>query len=228
MCKVSDPNPKKATIYGRLSFPVWTAVEAHERNAKGQYPSKDVASANPNFTLLLSKAQWEAFAKHCTEVFLPYCEQQYKNEGAKGKDALAPAEVKALIDGLTDIENQLYNSPVKPVHEKTAALAPEAVVAVKCIGPKGGDIVQKAIVRSENELRIPDPDILLWPAVVPIDASKFQMYPGAVVGATLSLYAYHNGKHPGFSAGVTTAVFRMDAEKFGGSVDVDEDAIFLD
>ena len=41
------------------------------------------------------------------------------------------------------------------------------------------------------------------------------------VAATLNLYAYHNGKHPGFSAGVVAAVFKRDGDRFGGVVAVD-------
>lgn len=219
-------SPKTVTIYGRLSFPSWTAKEAYDLSQKGQYPAKDVASAAPAFMLLVSQAQWEKFHNHVVNVFLPYCLEQH-NKGEK-KDALDPKEVKALVDGLSDLPNQLYNTPAKVVHEKSAELAPDAVATIKAIGPKGGDIELKAIVNSEAELSVPDPDLIQFPAVRPINATVHQMYPGAYVAATLNLYAYHNGKHPGFSAGVSTAVFKMDGERFGGSVAVDEDAIFLD
>lgn len=222
--------PKTVTIWGRISFPTFTAQEAYDRNLKGQYPSKDVASAAPDFTLLVTQAQWDLFHKKVVDEFLPYCADQHK-KGEK-KDALDPNEVRQLIAGLEDLPNQIFNTPAKPVHEKTAGLAPEAVAAIKCIGPKGGDIQIKAIVSDESQLAVPDPDLLVSPdnkKVLPIGNTKFSMYPGAYVAATLNLYAYHNGKHPGFSAGVTTAVYKMDGgERFGGSVDVDEDAIFLD
>ena len=219
-------NPKQVTIYGRLSFPSWTAKEAYDLSLKGQYPAADVGSAAPHFQLLVSDAQWDKFYKHTTEVFLPYCAEQY----AKGekKDSLSPAEVKQLIAGLDDLDSQTLNTPAKPVHEKTQVLAPEAVATIKAIGAKGTDIEQKAIVQNEGELSVPDPDLISFPAVKPIGATIHQMYPGAYVAATLNLYAYHNGKHPGFSAGVSTAVFKSDGERFGGSVDIDADEIFLD
>lgn len=221
--------PKTVTIYGRLSFPTFTAQEAYDRGLKGQYPAKDVASAAPDFLLLVGQAQWERFKKHAVEEFLPYCVEQEK-KGEK-RDALTAKEVKALIEGLDDLDNQMYNSPAKPVHEKSKDLVPDAVAAIKCIGPKGGDIVLKAIVSDDKELAVPDPDLLLSPQnkkVVPIGNTIYQMYPGAYVAATLNLYAYRNGKHPGFSAGVSTAVFKMDGERFGGSMDVDPDEIFMD
>jgi hypothetical protein len=223
----SEPSPKTITVYGRLSFPTWTAQEAYDRNLKGDYPSKDVASAKPDFQLLLHEAQWEKLHKHMTEVFLPYCAEQ-EAKGEK-RDALTQAEVQQLIDGLNgDLSAQTFNTPVKGVSEKSAEFAPEAVATLKCIGTAGGDIELKAIVQDETELAVPDPDLLSFPVILPINKTTHQMYPGANVAATLNLYAYHNGRHPGFSAGVTTAVFKSDNERFGGSVGVDEDEMFLD
>ena len=90
------------------------------------------------------------------------------------------------------------------------------------------DFILKAIVNDESELSVPDPDILQFPVIKPLSATTHQMYPGAVVAVTVNLYAYRNGKLPGFSAGANVAVFRSDAERFGGGVDVDTDEIFLD
>lgn len=224
---MATPNPKTVTIYGRLSFPTFTAQEAYERSQKGQYPAKDVASAAPDFLLLVNDTQWAKFLKHATEVFLPYCAEQ--SAAGEKKDALDAKEVKALIDGINgDLADQVYNTPAKPVHEKSQELDPDAVATIKCIGPKGGNIELKAIVNNEAELSVPDPDLLSFPAIKPIGQTIHDMYPGAYVAATLNLYAYKNGKHPGFSAGVTTAVFKMDGERFGGGTDVDQDEIFLD
>lgn len=226
---MADKN-KTVTIYGRISFPRFTAKEDFELSQKSQYPAKDVASASPSFLLLVKQDQWDLFYNHVVNTFLPYCAEQH----AKGekKDSLDPNEVAQLIAGLSDLEHQIFNTPAKPVHEKSKDLAPEAVATIKCIGPRGGDINLKAIVDDESQLSVPDPDLLVSKSnrkLVPIGNTVFSMYPGAYVAATLNLYAYHNGKHPGFSAGVTTAVYKMDGgERFGGSVDVDEDAIFLD
>ena len=217
---------KTVTVWGRLSFPAFTAQEAYDFSQRGSYPAKDVASAAPSFLLVLNDTQWEKFRKHCVEVFLPYCEEQHK-KGEK-KDAMSPADVKKLIEAIEDVENASVNTPAKVVGDKTLELAPEGVMAVKCIGGKGTDIQLKAIVNSEAELAVPDPDILSFPVIKPIGASVHEMYAGANVAATLNLYAYFNGKHPGFSAGVSTAVFRSDNDRFGGSVGVDEDEIFLD
>lgn len=221
-------DPKKLTVYGRLSFPRWTAKEAYDASQKGQYPAKDVAEAKPEFNLILEKGQLDKFMAHVENVFFPYCVAQ-SNAGEK-KDVLSEAEVKKLLDGLKgDLADQIFNTPLKPVHEKTLELMPDGVASLKCIGNAGVDIEQKAIVNSEDEFAVPDPDVLNFPIVRPISQTVHSMYPGAYVAATVNLYAYHNDpKRPGFGAGARVAVFKADADRFGGGVAVDEDEIFLD
>lgn len=221
-----NPN-KTVTFYGRLSYPTWTAAEAFNRSQRGQYPANSIAEAAPDFQLLVTEAQFKKVLDHCVNVFLPYCKEQH-DKGEK-RDALEAGEVKKLIESIQgDLADQVYNSPFKLVSDKTADLAPDAVAAVKVIGPKGEDFILKAIVNDESELSVPDPDILQFPVIKPLSATTHQMYPGAVVAVTVNLYAYRNGKLPGFSAGANVAVFRSDAERFGGGVDVDTDEIFLD
>jgi hypothetical protein len=224
---MTDSSPKTFTTYGRLSFPAWTAQEAYALSLRGSYPVADVASATPSFSLLLDDAQWQRLATHMKSVFLPYCAAQFK-KGEK-KDALDSKEVQALIDGLNgDLGDQTFNTPVKAVHEKSAELAPETVASLKVMGKKGVDFTLMAIVNKEEELAVPDPDLLSYPVVKPLGMTVHKMYAGCYVAATLNFYAYHNGKHPGFSASASTAVFRRDGDRFGGGVDVDEDAIFMD
>ena len=218
---------KSVTFYGRLSYPTWTAQEAYERSLKGAYPAKEVAVAKPDFMLLVTQAQFEKVRDFAVNTFLPYCADQFTH-GEKA-DALDPADVKKLIESIQgDLADQVFNSPFKLVSDKTAALAPEAVAAVKVIGPTGGQFELKAIVNDESELAVPDPDLLQFPVIKPLSATVHQMYPGCVVAVTANLYAYKNGKLPGFSAGANVAVFRADADRFGGGVDIDTDEIFLD
>lgn len=219
-------NEKTVTVWGWISFPEFTAQGAYTQSQKGDYPAADVASASPNFLLLLNDTQAEKFRKHVEDTFLPYCEAQSK-KGEK-KDALTPAEVKLLLTAIDDPANAVVNTPYKVISEKTAVLRPDAVAAIKCIGGKGTDIELKAIVNSESELAVPDPDILSFPVIKPLSATTHQIYAGCQVAATINLYAYKNGKNPGFSAGVSTAVFRADDDRFGGSVAIDESEIFMD
>lgn len=221
-------NPNKVvTFYGRLSYPTWTAEEAFDRSQRGQYPAKSIAEAKPDFMLLVSEAQFQKVRDFAVKTFLPYCAEQFKN-GEK-QDALDPDEVKKLIASIEgDLADQVYNSPFKLVSDKTAELAPDAVASVKIIGPTGGAFDLKAVVNSEADLSVPDPDILSFPVLKPLGETVHEMYPGCIVAVTANLYSYKNGKLPGFSAGANTAVFRGDAERFGGGVAVDTDEIFLD
>ena len=224
---MATKDPKTVTIYGRLSFPTFTAKEAYDRSQRGQYPAADIASAAPDFQLLLEQPQLDKFLTHVEDVFFPYCVKQ--EQAGEKRDVLNAGEVKKLLEGMKgDLAEQTFNTPLKPVHEKTAPLAPEAVAALKAIGNKGVDIELKAIVQNEDELAVPDPDLLTFPVIKPIGQTVHSMYPGCYVAATLNLYAYHNGKHPGFSAGVSTAVFKADGDRFGGGTSIDEDEIFLD
>ena len=220
-------DPKSITFYGRLSYPTYTAQEAYDLAQRGQFQIKDVASAAPSVQLLVPQGQFAKVLTHFTDVFLPYCQKQH--EAGEKRDALEASEVKKLVDSITgDLADQVYNSPIKLISDKTADLAPEAVAAFKVIGPKGGDFTLKAIVKDESELAVPDPDLLSFPTIVPVNHSVHQFYPGCVVAVTAQPYAYRNGKLPGFSLGGDTLVFRADADRFGGGVSIDTDEIFMD
>jgi hypothetical protein len=224
---MAPKNPKTVTIYGRLSFPRFTAQEAFTASQSGKYPAKDVASAKPEFNLVLEQPQLDKFLAHVKDVFFPYCIEQ-STKGEK-RDVLTAAEVKKLTDGFKDLEDQMFNTPLKAVGDKTLALAPNAVATLKAIGNAGQDIELRAIVESEDELDPVDPDQVKFPVIKPLHVTVHQMYPGAQVAVTLNLYAYHNDpKRPGFGAGASVAVFKADDERFGGGASVDEDEIFLD
>jgi hypothetical protein len=222
-----DKNPKTVTIYGRLSFPNFVYQQAVARNAKSQFP-KDAADVAPDFNLLVEQPQLDKLIAHVTGEFLPYCVDQ-SNKGEK-RDALTPAEVKKILKIIeaADWDSQPPYIPIKAVGDKTAALAPEAMAAIKIVGNKGVDVELKAIVNTEDELLVPDPDLLTYPVIKPIGQTVHQMYGGCYVAATLNLYAFISGKLPGFSASSSVAVFKADGERFGGGVSVDEDEIFLD
>ncbi len=220
-------DPKVVTIYGRLSFPQFTAQEAYDKSQGSNFPAKSVSEAKPNFTLLLEPAQLAKLKSHIEDNFLPYCIEQ-SSKGEK-RDVLSDKEVKALTDQLNEDDyDGAFNIPLKALSEKSQDLAPECVASVKVIGNAGVDLDLKAIVRDESELLVADADIISYPTIKPLGMTQHSMYPGCYVGVTLNLYAYHNGKNPGFSAGGSVAVFRADADRFGGGVGVDENEMFLD
>jgi Protein of unknown function (DUF2815) len=220
-------NPKTVTIYGRLSFPNFNYQQAVARNAKSQFP-KDAADVAPDFNLLVEQSQLDKLVNHVTAEFLPYCLAQ-SNAGEK-RDALDDKQVKQVLKVIEggDFDAQPPYICIKAVPEKTVELAPEAVASIKVMGNKATDVELKAIVNSEDELLVPDPDQLTWPVIKPIGQTVHQMYGGCYVAATLNLYAFISGKLPGFSASASVAVFKADGERFGGGVAVDEDEIFAD
>jgi len=221
-------NPKTVTVYGRLSFPNFNYQQAVARNAKSQFAKADAADVAPDFNLLVEQTQLDKLVTHLRTEFLPYCAVQEKL-GEK-RDALAPAEVDRIIKLLDsgDWDAQPPYICIKKVADKTAELAPEAVASIKVVGNKATDIELKAIVNTEDELLVPDPDLLVFPVIKPIGQTVHQMYGGCYVAATLNLYAFISGKLPGFSASASVAVFKADGERFGGGTTIDESEIFLD
>lgn len=221
-------SPKNVTIYGRLSFPTFDYQRALAKDAKSSFPKADKADVTPDFNLLVEPPQLEKLKQHVLNEFLPYCVEQF-NKGDK-RDALDQKQVDKLVKLIEseDWEAQPPYIPIKPVPEKTAELAPEAVASVKVLGNKGADIIQQAIVQDESELAVPDPDRVDYPAILPIGQTVHTLYGGCYAAATLNLYAFVSGKLPGFSASASVCVFKADGDRFGGGVAVDEDEMFLD
>ena len=220
-------NPKTVTIYGRLSFPNFLFKQAVARNAKSKFP-KDEADVTPDFNLLVEEGQLNKLVDHIKTVFLPYCLEQHA-QGQK-KDALDQKQVDKILKLIDagDWSDQPPYISIKEVSDKTAELCPEAVASIKVVGQRGVDIEQRAVVHSDDEMLVSDPDQLDWPTIKPIGQTKHQMYGGCYVGATLNLYAFLSGNLPGFSASASVAVFRADGDRFGGGTAVEEDEMFLD
>ena len=216
------------TVFGRLSFPVLTHAEAKERNSASPHKKANDSDVTCEFNLLLEQTQYDKFVAHVTDVFLPYCVRQ-AGAGEK-RNALDQAQVNRILKVFPDnLEDQPPYVALKPVNEKTQTLMPDALASLKIIGPRGGlDLVQKAIVQDESELLVPDPDLLTFPVVKPIKQTVHQLYPGCYAATTVNLYTFLSGKVPGFSASAGTIVFKTDADRFGGGVEVDEDEIFED
>lgn len=222
-------NPANVTVYGRLSFPVWTYKEAVARNAAApaNVRKADEATVTPEFNLVLEQNQLDKFIAHVENVYFPWVNANFA--AGEKRNSLEKKHTDMLLKTLTgDLEVQPPYVPLKPVSEKTLSMAPEAVAMIKVVGQRGLDLEQKAIVNSEDELVVPEPDLLVYPVVRPIGRTVHKVYPGAYVAATMNLYTFISGKLPGFSASASTAVFKADADRFGGGVAVDEEDIFED
>jgi hypothetical protein len=223
-------NPKQLTIKGRLSFPRFTHKEAVLGNSKSKFPKTDPNEVASEFNLLIEQDQVDKILTHLTNEFLPYVKEQV----AKGekKDALSAkiiSKIEAKI-AAGDWDGAPF-LPIKPLSEKNQEAAPECVASVKVTGPKGADITLKARVENEQQMLVPDADILTWPTIVPIGQSVFQPYAGAYFAATLNLFAFESSSTiNGISACANTAVYlgNLEGERFGGGVEIDEDEIFMD
>ena len=224
-------NPKNVTIRGRVSFPVWTYKEALARNPQSKFPKKTDEEVTPEFNLLIEQAQLDKLKQHILTEFLPHATARFA--AGEKKDSLDPDLAELIRE---KIENEAWAAPganlmIKKISDKNKEAAPEAVASIKIVGSRGVDIVLKATVKDESELVIPDPDLLTFPAVLPIEKTVFQMYPGAYVATTLNLFAYFSSLQVhGISAGASTAVYlgNLEGARFGGGTDLDEDEIFLD
>lgn len=225
---MGNTNPAVVSIYGRLSFPVFSYAEAVVRNQKSQFAKPDTSQVTPEFNLLVEQGQLDKFKNHVLSTFLPFCAAQHA--AGEKRNALDPAEVAKLEKALLaeDWAEQPPYIPIKPVPDKTQALAPEAVAMIKIIGNRGIDIEQKAIVYSEDELLVPDPELLTFPVIKPIGQTVHSLYAGCYTAATLNLFSFVSAKKPGFSASAGVAVRKADGERFGGGVAIDLDDIFTD
>lgn len=228
---------KNITIRGRLSFPKFTHAEALENARKSTIAAiAKKAMDSPNeipseFNLLIERPELDKLKAHIRDLFVPYSEASFAKDGAKGRDALDPKIIKKILDKLDDEDwDGAPYLPIKTLTAKNQESAPEAVASVKVTGPKGGDVRLEATVFSPDQLVVPDENILKWPVRRPITDTVFQPYPGAYFVATLNLFSFNiSAGSNGISAGANVAFYmgNVVGERFGGGVDVDEDAIFL-
>ena len=224
-------NAQNVTIRGRLSFPNLTYAEALRLQATSDYPKKD-EDVSPSFKGLVEQHQLDKLTKHLTEVFLPWCEEQYDTTKKVGKkSALSAKEVRkitAIIEA-ADWEDESLLGLIYPIREATKELAPETVASIRVTGFKQTDIRQMAIVRSEDELKVPADDMIIPSRglILPVDDTTHELYPGAMVISTLNLWAFMTGNNVGVTASSPACIFVHDAERFGGG-GIDEDEIFMD
>ena len=222
--------PQNVVVRGRLSFPSFTVLQALALNERGkpQY-KKPVDKVRPSFSLVVEQAALDKLITHLVDVLLPWSEQQF---AAKEKGGLEPklmTKLKKIIDA-GDWENDPVLGLIKPVHEKTAPLAPEGVATVKVNGYAGTDIIQKAIVRELDELQNPLDDIIIPSRgkIMPIEDTKLELYPGSIVSTEINLFPFETSGQPGITGSASTVVLVGDAERFGGGGALDEDSIFMD
>ena len=218
-------NPKVLTVTGRLSFPTFSLQRAVDLNNKSQYPRK-VDEVTPYFYLLLNQEQLDRFIAHVESHFLPFCLTDEAGKSKLDKEQVAKL-TKVLQTG--DWDTQPPYIAIKSVDDKTLALMPDAVAAIKVNGMRGQDIKELAVVNGPEELLVPGEEDESFPVLRPAHQTVHDVYAGCIAAATLNLYAFASSpKLPGFSTSASTCVFKKDADRFGGSVPIDEESIFMD
>lgn len=226
---VTTNNPQVLTVRGRLSWPTWTYAEALKRNTTSKFPKKD-EDVRPNFSLLLGDGQAGKLVNHLLTEFIPWGEAQDK---AGEKSGITPAHAKKLKKILNEADWEVDGvlGLIRAVHEKSADLAPEAVMAVSINGFKGRDLERKAIVKDEDQLKVNDGTMVIPPRglILPVEDTKLELYPGSIVAATINLFAFTAAGNPGITASTGAAIFAADADRFGGGGgEIDEDSIFME
>ena len=227
-------SPKNVTLRGRLSFPRFKHAEAVAFAQNSQFDrNKAPDQITSSFTLLLEQEQVDKFLKHLTDVYLPYAAEQHK-KGEKmdgGLDAKAIGKIEKRI-AEADWTEAPPNMPLKSINPKYQDQTPECVARLDLKGPKGADVTLKARVENETQLVVPDPDLLTFPVIKPLEQTVFEMYPGAYVAATINLYSYFRSNTIfGIGAGANVAVYmgNLEGERLGGGGNgVNEDDIFMD
>jgi len=230
-------NPKTITIRGRLSFPRFSHKEAVAGALRSKIAQvQKTAQTEPNeiapeFNLLLEPDQLDKLVQHVRTEFLPFAlDRSKKGEKTDALDAKQVARIESLLDA-DDWADQPPYLMIKDLSPQNKEVAPETVASLKVVGSKGRDIKVEATVFSEDQLLVPDANILTFPVRKPIGETVFQPYAGAYFIATLNLYAYApNPGLFGISASASTAFYmgNLEGEAFGAGNTVDEDSIFMD
>lgn len=227
-------NPESITLRGRASFPRLTHAEAVAFAAKSKFnANKPADQIEPTISLLIEPDQMDKLKDHILNVYLPFAEAQHKaGEKRNGAlDAKRVKKVRELVESM-DWEEQPPFIPVKFINEKYADQTPECVARVEVKGPKAADFALKARVENETQLRVPDPDLLSFPVLKPLNETNFEIYPGAYVAVTIRIYNYFSSNTIyglGFGANAVVYMGNLDGERLGGGgAAVDEDDIFED
>lgn len=229
---MADNAFKKHNARGAITYSQFTMAQALAANEKSKFAKTNLAEVAPVVQFLLDQVQVDKLIAHITDVYLP--EAVKRAAAGEQRDAfdakLAKKIEQALATGVADEwENVPPYLPLKKVYAKTKPLAPWAVATLKITGSRGTDITQMARVNSEDEMKVPDPNVIKFPVLLPIEQTVHELYPGAWAHATLNLGGYFmNPGNYGISAYANTITFLEDRDRLGGSIGVDEDDIFMD
>lgn len=227
-----DTTFKKFNARGAITYSQFTMDAALKANEKSQYAKTNLSEVAPVVQFLLDQVQLDKLIAHIKDVYLP--EAVKRSAAGEKRDAFDAKLAKKIEQALSEGQAENWENvppylPIKKVYAKTLDIAPWAVGTLKITGSAGRDIEQLARVRDESELKVPDPGLIQFPALVPINQSVHELYPGAWAHATINLSGYYqNPGNFGISAYSNTITFLEDRDRLGGGFGVDEDDIFMD
>jgi hypothetical protein len=240
MVQIDDSKRVVKAFSGRLSYHEFSAAAAHADMLTSPYAdgAKAQGASKPYANILLTETQYERIEKFLEDEFFPECNKIFKQDPA-AKLAASKKETDSLLEQIQEGERSPYNTPFSLPNEKTLALWPEAHRSIKCVGRLGVDLIQKAIVHSEDDLaKVKDPvtgdlvpinnRIIAKPQILDITETDKELYSGCWVSTQMEFWLYRVGKTPGLRADITTVIFAKDDTRFGGGVPIDEDAIFAE
>jgi hypothetical protein len=222
----------KFNARGGITYSQFTMAEALAANEKSTFKNADLSKVAPAVQLLVDKLNQDKLIEHLRTTFIP--EVVKRHAAGEKKNVLekkyADVILKTLDTGEADgWETTPPHLPLKKVYVKTKDIAPWAVATFKVTGAAGSDFTLRARVNSEDELKVPNPKLLVFPTVRPIEETVHTLYPGAWAFATVKLYAYFkNPGNYGISAYADTIAFLEDRDRLAGGGGLDEDDIFMD
>ena len=229
---MADTDFKKHNARGAITYSQFTMAQALANNAnRTQYKKTDDKVA-PQVQFLLDQAQVDRIVAHIRDTYLP--ETLVRNGRGEKRDSFDQKQVTKILKALDERQAEGWQSespflPIKQVYKKTLEVAPWAIATLALTGTAGRDIEQLARVNDESELRVPDPNLLSFPALKPIDQTVHELYPGAWAYATLNLSGYvQSASNFGISAYSNTVVFLEDRDRLAGGMSLDESSIFMD
>lgn len=227
----TDKDFKKFNARGAITYSQFTMPQAIANNDRSSFP-KTPDKIAPTVQLLLDETQVDRIVAHIRDIYIP--ESIKRQAAGEKRDAFdkkqADKILKALEErGANGWEAEAPYLPIKQVYAKTLTVAPWAKATLSFTGTAGRDMEQLARVNNEDELKVPDPDILTYPVLKPIGQTVHELYPGAWAYATLNLSGYFtSNSNFGISAYANTVVFLEDRDRLAGGATLDEDDIFMD
>lgn len=223
----NDTEFKKHNARGAITYTQFNMAQAIANNERSKYP-KAADKIAPIAQFLLDQTQHDRLITHIRDVYLP--EALRRGKAGEKKDAFEQKQVDKILRQLEQLElDTSPYLPIKSVYAKTLDVAPWAISTLKFTGTAGRDFEQLARVNSEDELKVPDPNLLAFPVLRPIADTVHELYPGAWAYATLNLSGYvQSASNFGISAYANTIVFLEDRDRLSGGAGLDEDDVFMD